>query len=101
VSGQQAARGLGVHAVSAFQVGDQLGRQRLTPRPIVDAVESGGVTTQPRRAAGRPQKRLSTGLVKSIGWMTGLLGAVPPKSGKHQKWDKLFIRVKPLDQSKK
>ena len=39
VSGQQAARGLGVHAVLAFQVGDQLGRQRLAPRPVVDAVD--------------------------------------------------------------
>jgi hypothetical protein len=27
------------------------------------------------------------------------LGEVPPKSGKHQKWDKIFIRVKPPDKS--
>ena len=39
VSGQQAAGGLGVHAVLTFQVGDQFGRQRLGPRPIVDAVD--------------------------------------------------------------
>src|SRR5262249_36324114 len=28
-------------------------------------------------------------------------GGRPTKSGKHQKWDKLFIRVKPADKNKK
>jgi hypothetical protein len=28
-------------------------------------------------------------------------GGRPTKSGKHQKWDKLFIRVKPPDKNKK
>jgi hypothetical protein len=34
-------------------------------------------------------------------WAGLFLGAVPPKSGKHQKWDKLYIRVKPPDKSQK
>lgn len=28
-------------------------------------------------------------------------GGRPTKSGKHQKWDKLFIRVKPVDKGRK
>ena len=40
-------------------------------------------------------------LISDLQLLDRTFGGRPTKSGKHQKWDKLFIRVKPLDQSKK
>src|SRR5215467_14266681 len=39
MSGQEAARGLGIHAVMTFEIWNELRRQRLAPRPVINAVD--------------------------------------------------------------